>query len=229
MVGVKKKIAEYGYVILFLSGLSLWLITRLLESYYGAYRILSWLPLIISQFFLIICLIIIVRLRRQVYTDHLTGLNNRKYFDDKLADFKAIDTTALILLDVDDFKSINDTYGHLAGDQVLRQFAAILRSNTRKKDRLARWGGDEFAIILPATDAKEAYKIADRVRRMVEGYPFCYEGTTFNITVSLGLASTREGAGLNMEQFLRMADVALYQAKEKKNTVCALFNNELLA
>jgi len=109
-------------------------------------------------------------LAEQATRDHLTGLYNRRYFDETLADHVAAANRydrelALILFDIDDFKSINDTAGHDAGDEALRQFANLLGTTARKADIICRYGGDEFAILLPETAEPEAQAFIERVRR----------------------------------------------------------------
>jgi len=170
----------------------------------------------------LICGISIRKLHDQVYIDTLTGLCNRKFFNEKLYKMKTTGPISLILLDLDDFKNINDTYGHLMGDSVLQQFSEILKVITRKKDIIARWGGEEFAIILPGTSIEDACKIGNKIRLNVEKFIFEYENVTCNITVSIGIASTNTKTNIGIEQFLKVTDEALYRAKEKKNYISAV-------
>ncbi|MBZ4654633.1 MAG: diguanylate cyclase [Peptococcaceae bacterium] len=218
---MKEKMYKYAPVILLSGGLILWLIAFLIDRYYNHNQgLVVWMPFVIIQVVIsTICGILIKKLHQQVHTDSLTGLRNRKYFYTKLSELKSKAPVSLILIDIDNFKSINDTYGHIAGDQVLQQFADILQSNTRKNDIIARWGGEEFTVILPQTDVKEAFKIANRIRTIVENHLFSYENITCKITVSIGIASTKEGADIGTEQFIKTADAALYRAKEKKNFI----------
>ncbi|QNB46507.1 diguanylate cyclase [Thermanaerosceptrum fracticalcis] len=218
---MKEKMYKYAPVILLSGGLILWLIAFLIDRHYNHNQGLAvWMPFVIIQVVIsTICGIFIKKLHQQVHTDSLTGLRNRKYFYTKLSELKSKAPVSLILIDIDDFKSINDTYGHIAGDQVLQQFADILQSNTRKNDIIARWGGEEFMVILPQTDVKEAFKIANRIRTIVENHLFSYENITCKITVSIGITSIKEGADIGTEQFIKTADAALYRAKEKKNFI----------
>ncbi|NSW92652.1 MAG: GGDEF domain-containing protein [Firmicutes bacterium] len=217
---MKKKMYEYASVILVPGGLILWFITFFIDRWYNYNHVLVWMPFliiyIISSMF---CGIMIKKLYQQAHTDMLTGLCSRRYFYKKLSGMKAKSPVSLVLIDIDNFKSINDTYGHRIGDQVLRQFADILQNITRRNDIIARWGGEEFAVILFQTEDKEAFKIADRIRREVQEHIFSYKEITFNITVSIGIASTKAGANIDIEQFFKIADKALYKAKEKKNYV----------
>lgn len=106
-------------------------------------------------------------LAEQATRDYLTGLYNRRYFDETLADHVAAANRygrelSLLLFDVDDFKQLNDTCGHEAGDEALRQFATLLKSSVRKADIVCRFGGDEFAVILPETSQEQAHQLAER-------------------------------------------------------------------
>lgn len=114
-------------------------------------------------------------LNQQATRDGLTGLYNRRYFDETLADHLSAATRyerelSLVLFDLDDFKRINDTKGHQAGDDVLRQFAGILRSTARKADIVCRYGGDEFAVILPETSKADAQSFVERVCSHLSAY-----------------------------------------------------------
>ncbi|BCV22810.1 GGDEF domain-containing protein [Moorella sp. Hama-1] len=222
---MEEKIYKYAPMILLFGGLIMLLVTLLLESYYnyGHYGYdLAWGFYAIIQILIATALGgVVKKLHQQVHIDVLTGLHNRRYFSTKLYAIQAQTPISLLLIDIDNFKGINDTYGHLAGDQVLRQFAEILQSSIRKSDIdiVARWGGEEFAVILPRTGAKEAFKIADRIRTIVENHLFSYGSIACKITVSIGIASTKEGADIDMEQLIKISDEALYKAKEKRNYV----------
>ena len=152
--------------------------------------------------------------------DSLTGILNRNGLRDKLPDMIAKcrelgKSLSLILLDIDDFKKINDTYGHLAGDSVLRELSEAVRETIRKDDLFVRWGGDEFLIVSMIT-VDEALCIADRLRRNIEGRRF----SGFNVTVSAGISRLLTDEPL--EEAMKRADRALYNAKAKgKNSVAA--------
>lgn len=162
------------------------------------------------------------KLYRQVNIDALTGLCNRKFFNEIIYKMKVKYPFSVIFIDIDNFKIINDTYGHMIGDQVLQQFAEILQSNTRKNDIITRWGGEEFVIILSETSIEDAYKIGNRIRRTVERFIFCCVSITCNITVSIGIASAKPNMDIGIEQLLKIADEALYKAKQKKNHISAI-------
>jgi len=226
---VKEKMYRYAPAILLSGGLVLWVITLLIHRYCLSAQALVWTSFIVTELAInVVCGIIINKLHQQVHIDVLTGLYNRKYLYTKLPELQTKIPVSLILIDIDNFKIINDTYGHVAGDQVLQQFAQILQSNTRKKDIVARWGGEEFVILLCQTDGEEAFRIADRIRKAVENDIFSYNGIACKITVSMGVASTQERISIDLEQFLKTADAALYRAKEKKNFIVTILltNNQ---
>lgn len=152
-------------------------------------------------------------------TDGLTGLNNRRYLDKHLRllfDRAAARSRPLsiCITDIDRFKSVNDTYGHDAGDEVLREFANRIRSTVRGADLACRYGGEEFVVVMPDTSPETAAAVAERLRTVVEMNPFHLRqaGVILNITASLGISSTVWGAE-SPEQLLKQADGALYDAK----------------
>lgn len=165
-------------------------------------------------------------LRQLAVTDALTGLSNHRYFYVRLEEeinraerYKR--TLSLIMLDIDDFKIYNDTYGHLEGDEVLRQIARLLKMNTRRVDTTARYGGEEMAIILPETGLKEAQLVAEKIREAVEKHHFIGEEAQprGQLTISAGVTTFRPG--LKKEETVKEADWTLYRAKrEGKNRVC---------
>lgn len=152
-------------------------------------------------------------------TDGLTGLQNRRYLDSHL---KTLFNRAaargrslsLCITDIDRFKQVNDTFGHDAGDEVLKEFASRIRSTVRGADLACRYGGEEFVVVMPDTDAMQAAVIAERLRTMIETQPFVLKnsGQTINITASLGIATNEPGVE-TPEQLLKQADRALYEAK----------------
>jgi diguanylate cyclase (GGDEF)-like protein len=169
------------------------------------------------------------RLRDQLQdlaiTDKLTGLRNRRLFDERLAEEILRATRygkqlSLLLLDIDDFKRINDTRGHAAGDRVLQSLGRSLPGQLRQIDLAARYGGEEFAIVLPETDAIGAKLVGERIRRMVADTPVSLaDGGEINLTVSVGVACFPLG-GDCAESLVEHADKALYAAKRAgKNRV----------
>jgi len=162
---------------------------------------------------------------RLTTVDGLTQIFNKRYFLENLerecsrSQRYARDLT-LILFDLDHFKQINDTYGHLAGDHVLKQVAQVIRAKIRRDDLLARYGGEEFAILLPEIDREQGLAFAEKVRSIVESYPFVFEDTKIAVTVSLGLATIR-GELVEPLDFVKRADENLYRAKRTgRNRVC---------
>jgi two-component system cell cycle response regulator len=163
---------------------------------------------------------------RLATTDGLTGLLNRRMFSaqlhGRLREAQRYNRPlSLLLLDVDHFKKVNDTYGHPAGDSVLRGIAAVAQKQARETDIVARYGGEEMALILPETDARGAQAIAERIRQAVAVMPHASEQGPLRVTVSIGLA-TWPGPGDDAEALLEAADKALYRAKQGgRNRVAA--------
>lgn len=152
-------------------------------------------------------------------TDGLTGLFNHRYFQDAFdreleRASRQKQELSLLLLDIDHFKSLNDNYGHPAGDFVLKNLSAILRSNARKIDILARYGGEEFAALLPGINAKNARKTAERWRKAIQRTTLKWEKKSFAITISMGFAVFSEDA-TDKKSLIDKADKALYFAKEQ--------------
>lgn len=152
-------------------------------------------------------------------TDSLTGLSNRRSFMTRLeeehARLRRFDTqqVAVLMLDLDYFKRINDTYGHAAGDEVLRQVATLIREEPRRVDLCARLGGEEFAIILAGASPDAAREFAERLRRKIAAAAIVFEGKALAVTVSIGVAAMRPGDESADVSLLR-ADAALYRAKD---------------
>jgi diguanylate cyclase (GGDEF)-like protein len=154
-------------------------------------------------------------LRAEADTDGLTGLLNRRAFERLAAAQPGLKTATacLILIDVDRFKDVNDNYGHPTGDRVLRQTADLLRSRLRASDIVARFGGEEFAILLPATELSEAIGLARKLRIAIQCTTFATPGgTSLGITASLGIASSQRGPE-GWPSLIEHADAALYRAK----------------
>lgn len=152
-------------------------------------------------------------------TDSLSGLYTHGYFQEKLGEEilgakKSGQVLSLMILDVDFFKKVNDTYGHPQGDSLLKQLGALITELTRPTDVLCRYGGDEFTIILLNTNRISAVVIAERVREAVEGYEFVLGSQIVHVTVSGGVASFPEDAETKKE-LIEKADFAMYQAKQK--------------
>lgn len=158
-------------------------------------------------------------------TDGLTGLFNRAHFNDRLnEEFKRSKryqqhALSLIILDADHFKSVNDYYGHQAGDALLIAIAQMTQQCARETDIVARYGGEEFVVIMPDSNANEALQLAERVRKSIEGIQIEHNGHSINRTVSIGIACL-EHSDSDSDVLLSRADQALYQAKESgRNTV----------
>lgn len=161
-----------------------------------------------------------------VVTDPLTGLYNRRYFEDAfdeyIKEFSRIDAPlALLTLDLDHFKSVNDTYGHDAGDIVLKQLALRLQKLTREHDIVARTGGEEFCIVAPFPKSEQIRPFAERVCRMIAEMRIDVGVVVLRPTVSIGVASTLDGVSTKRD-LMKLSDERLYRAKETgRNKVCA--------
>ncbi len=156
--------------------------------------------------------------------DALTNLNNRRQFETRLKQEIAItkrqnNPLCAMMIDIDFFKKVNDTYGHASGDEVLRTVASVIKAQLRESDIPARYGGEEFAVLLPYTHIDEAKIVGERLRKAVEETTVQLDDLTINVTISMGLAEfTQEETG---EELFARADKALYEAKEGgRNRVC---------
>lgn len=166
------------------------------------------------------------RLKTLAVTDELTGLSNRSHFFEKMdKEMKrcrrhGIPMT-LLLIDIDDFKGVNDTYGHVAGDEVLRGIAPILVASVRDNDVVGRYGGEEFIVYLVHTDSEAASVPAERIRESVASSVFTFSDGTYRVTASIGVASfPGKDETENRVDFIKRADAALYEAKRNgKNRV----------
>ncbi|RKZ95848.1 MAG: diguanylate cyclase, partial [Gammaproteobacteria bacterium] len=156
-------------------------------------------------------------LRHRATHDHLTGLFNRveleQYFQKELSRSKRYQhELSIFMIDIDHFKEVNDTYGHLVGDHILKKYAAFLQNTIRTTDLVARYGGEEFVVILPETSIKEAEELAERLRVMTSNLNIELNEGTFNITISLGIATYPEH-GQSYDTLLEHTDLAIYRAK----------------
>jgi diguanylate cyclase (GGDEF)-like protein len=171
------------------------------------------------------------KLRELSITDDLTGLFNRRYLVRALeAEFiRAIRykrNFSVLLIDIDDFKQINDRYGHSCGDAVLIKLASLIRGGLRSSDVVARYGGDEISILLPETEKSKAAEVAEKLRGLIEGTPFGWHGEAFNITCSIGIASAPDDRIADWNDLLDKVDQALYRGKETGKNVVFTFGSD---
>lgn len=170
-------------------------------------------------------------LQASACTDPLTELINRRALNQFLvAEQNRVERHgnlfSLIMVDIDNFKNINDTYTHLGGDSVLKDMAHVLLTSVRAKDICCRWGGDEFVIILPETTLQEAADVAEKFRRTLSACLINWENTVIPVTISLGV--TEYSRGLSIAECVKQADDAMYHAKRKGKNRVEIFNNEAM-
>jgi diguanylate cyclase (GGDEF)-like protein len=161
--------------------------------------------------------------------DTLTNLYNRRYFEERLEveaqkSFFSDTSLSLVMVDIDHFKRVNDTFGHTEGDRVLCEIASLLKTSVRKKDTVARYGGEEFILILPEAGLEESSMISERIRRLVENTPFEVGQAQINLTVSLGISNFPSHQARTKEELIKMADLALYDAKRGGRNRVSIFN-----
>lgn len=168
----------------------------------------------------------VTELETLVITDPLTGLFNLRHFEQMLEQElertqRTQLPTSLIMIDLDFFKKINDTFGHEVGNLVLQKSAHAIQKNTRTLDIQCRYGGEEFAVICPSTDLLMARQMANRVHQSIADLHFEVQGQTLKVTASLGIATQQSHQATTVSQFIQRADEQLYLAKEQgRNQVC---------
>lgn len=151
--------------------------------------------------------------------DDLTGIINRRHFIELAMHSLSLGRrhgypVALLLLDIDFFKRVNDLYGHQAGDQILIQVARLIQDTARTTDTVARFGGEEFVILSPHTSLAQATELAERIRSAFEATPLRFEGHSIRLTASIGVASTQTGYNAGtLDELVHWADVSMYMAK----------------
>ncbi|MGI6656685.1 MAG: diguanylate cyclase [Desulfobulbus sp.] len=152
--------------------------------------------------------------------DALTGLRNKRYFQESFGEMFAQTVRSkgdlgCLFFDLDHFKQVNDNCGHAFGDYVLQTVGRLVKKNLRMGDLTARFGGEEFVVALPNTSLENSLVVAEKLRALVEGHDFTHQGTSWKVTISIGVASLRSGNPETAEAFVEMADQALYRAKRK--------------
>jgi len=169
-----------------------------------------------------------IKLQHLSRTDRLTGLNNRGYWEECLVkEYKRASRSkqkhSLVMFDIDHFKIVNDTYGHQAGDEVIRVVSNTLLENLRETDIAGRYGGEEFCVILPETDEQGAVIFSERLRKKIEASPVSYEGMDIKYTISLGICELNDHVDGYMN-WLECSDKALYESKEGGRNMTSVFS-----
>ena len=168
--------------------------------------------------------------------DPLTNLFNRKMLFDRLDEEvsrskRSEKFLSIVMIDIDNFKRINDTYGHMAGDKILQELSKLLKSGIRKIDTVARFGGEEFTILLPSANMEDGIAVMERLRLSVEkhAFPIDEEGNTTSVTISIGISTLSPEDPVDKSILINAADEALYKAKEKgRNRICHLDVSECI-
>jgi diguanylate cyclase (GGDEF)-like protein len=173
----------------------------------------------------------IKRLKEANFIDETTGIHNKRYLQIRLKEEYARArrhgiSLSTVFIDLDDFKAVNDTYGHVVGDRLLREVASILKGLCRSEDALVRFGGEEFVVLMSDTEGREAVTLAERIRKKISNRPFFCEGVKISLTVSIGVSSLH-GDDFeyvnNPEALIDTADRAMYAVKRSgKNNTCYL-------
>ncbi len=159
------------------------------------------------------------QLERMAYYDPLTDLPNRRLFDKLIKqEISSMQRygheSIIIILDIDDFKKVNDTYGHMVGDKILIQLGNLLKSNVRVSDAVSRFGGEEYIILMPKTSLESGYDFGERLRKLVSEEKFIIGSDTLRITCSFGVSLLRDKSSQNLDSYYLLADKALYLAKQ---------------
>lgn len=164
------------------------------------------------------------------YTDYLTQIKNKKFLDMKLKKYVNFSNAkkislSIMMIDIDDFKNVNDMYGHLVGDMMLKYVANIIKNNVRSNDICCKYGGDEFMVVLPRTEIKQAEIIANRINKILEENPYILNDDireAIYVSLSIGIAETKEN--INETELVKCADKALYEAKAKGKKTVVMYN-----
>jgi diguanylate cyclase (GGDEF)-like protein len=167
-------------------------------------------------------------LYKMAVSDGMTRLFIHRYFQERMAEEysraeRYNSDVALIMFDLDHFKNLNDTYGHQAGDEVLKKAAQLIKTNCRTVDIPCRYGGEEFCVILPHTGAEEALVLGERIRANIEEQEILFQGTSIKVTVSGGIASFKAHNPGSKEELIQMADHAMYISKETSRNLISIY------
>jgi diguanylate cyclase (GGDEF)-like protein len=170
-------------------------------------------------------------LKKQVSRDGMTHLYNHHHFREILQREisraeRYKNPLSLIMADIDDFKAINDTFGHIVGDRVIKTVAGCLKQELRQSDYVARYGGEEFAVILPETEINGGSQVAERIREAIDSLRINHEDNSIHVTMSFGIFSLHPGEKISLDELIKKADSALYQAKNQGKNQCCVFTKD---
>jgi diguanylate cyclase (GGDEF)-like protein len=168
-------------------------------------------------------------LKQEVFRDSMTHLFNHQHFLEILMQeiaraLRYKHPLSLVMSDIDLFKSINDKYGHLAGDRIIKTVAGCLQQETRETDHVARYGGEEFAVILPETNLEEACIVAERIRKSIDSLRIKHDEALIHFTMSFGIATLPPNEAIASDELIKRADCALYSAKNQGRNQCCVFD-----
>ena len=160
-------------------------------------------------------------LKNGSFEDHLTGIFNRRYLQRVMNHYRKDHKVACLIVDIDNFKTINDRFGHLFGDVVLREVVETMRNSLFLRDIFCRYGGDEFVVLVYEQDLTKVVELAEELRCNIEALDLRYEGQPINVTLSIGVADNHKHKPKDAQDLLHLADLGLYRAKKNgRNQVC---------
>ncbi|MEK5215998.1 GGDEF domain-containing protein [Psychrobacillus sp. FSL H8-0487] len=188
--------------------------------------LINWSIILTIGYFINKSYKLLLKVEELTITDSLTGIYNRRYLElfmeKSIPIYKKMNgSLVFMMLDIDNFKKVNDNYGHQGGDEALRHTSGIIGNNLRNSDVFVRFGGEEFAVILPNTDVTEGLIIAERIREAVEKSEFFYKNERIHFTISVGVSFFN---GDTAEEFIKKSDNALYKAKENGRNQIAIIS-----
>ncbi len=217
IISLRTKIEEVGVVVLYMNNMLNERISIILDTLINQIATSLYNSILFNK------------LQKLAITDGLTGLHNHRHFQEHIETevkeaLRYNKPLTMLMLDIDHFKKINDTYGHPQGDSLLKKISEIIMQTIRDVDYAARYGGEEFCVVLPNTDGKGAYKIAERLRKKIEALHINYDNRDIRFTISIGISGIPEDAA-NKSEIISHADGALYRSKENGRNQTTIYGN----